>query len=165
MEDDVIRIAFYKNGRGLVHNVVRWYTNSKYSHAELIMPDGTTWITISPFYNSRVTPRIVSEYDEDKWDFIDLPLSQRDPVREYQKINLVKFIEDTSGDRYDWPGMLLSNLTPFKVRRANRWYCSEWIAYALIYSRIIMWDEIKMYNAPDMSPGRLHGLLNSLTAK
>ena len=56
-EREFIRIAFYKNGEGFVHRVVRWYTASPYSHAELIMPDGATWITISPFFNSKVTPR------------------------------------------------------------------------------------------------------------
>lgn len=158
-DDDIIRIAFYKNGEGAIHKIIRWYTDSKYSHAELVMPDGVTWITISPVYNSRVTPRVVLDYDESKWDFIELPLSWREPVKKYQKEQLNKFVQETAGNRYDWPGMLLSNLSPFKVRRANRWYCSEWIAHALLYSRVVMWDELKMYNVPDMSPGKLCDLL------
>lgn len=160
-EKDLIRIAFYKNGEGFVHRAVRWYTESPYSHAELIMPDGVTWITISPFFNSRVTPRIKTEYDKEKWDFIDLPLSWREPVKKYQKQQLVKFVKETSGNKYDWTGMLLSNISPFKIRRANRWYCSEWIAHALLYSRIIMWDEIRVYDIPDMSPGKLNRILRN----
>jgi hypothetical protein len=164
-DKNIIRVAFYKNGEGVFHSIIRLYTGSIYSHAELVMPDGVTWITLSPVFNSRVTPRIVGEYDEDKWDFIDLPLSWRQPVREYQEKQLKKFIEETSGNSYDWAGMLLSHLSPFKIRRANRWYCSEWIAHALLYSRIVMWDEIKMYNIPDMSPGRLHDLLENCRPK
>lgn len=159
-KESVIKIAFYKNGKGFVHRIVRWYTGSSYSHAELIMPDGVTWITISPFLNSKVTPRLIHEYDEEKWDFIEVPLSWRGPVREYQKRQLEKFVKETHGNKYDWTGMLLSNLGPFKIRRKNRWYCSEWIAHALLYSRIVMWDEIRVYNIPDMSPGRLHKFLS-----
>jgi len=164
-DNNLIKIAFYKNGEGTAHKIIRWYTGSKYSHAELIMPDGITWITISPVYNSRVTPRIIYDYDESKWDFIELPLSWREPVRGYQKDQLNKFVKETIGNKYDWSGMLLSHLSPFKIRRAGRWYCSEWIAHALLYSRIIMWDEMKMYNIPDMSPGKLFNLLSDYNPK
>ena len=48
--DVVIKIAFFKGDReGRLHRFIRWWTKSDYSHAELIMPDGVTWVSISPF--------------------------------------------------------------------------------------------------------------------
>ena len=53
-----LMIAFYKGSDGWIHRVIRWWTKSQFSHAELVMPDGVTWISISPFLSSRVAPRI-----------------------------------------------------------------------------------------------------------
>ena len=44
-----IKVAFYKGGEGWQHKIIRWWTKSIYSHAELVMPDNFTWISISPF--------------------------------------------------------------------------------------------------------------------
>jgi hypothetical protein len=158
----VIKIAFYKGGKSYLHKIVRWWTDSIYSHAELIMPDGVTWITISPFLSSKVVARVKTNLpDATDWDFIELPLSWRPPVREYQIKQLYSFVERTQGSPYDWAGMILSQLGPYIVKRRNRWYCSQWIAYALLYSRVITWSDIRTYNTPDMSPGKLFNLLNN----
>ena len=53
------------------------------------------------------------------------------PVSDEQLETIQRFYEDTKGDGYDWPGMILSKFTPFFIKRTGRWYCSEWIAYAL----------------------------------
>ena len=50
-----VKIAFFKGDKKkLLHRFIRWYTKSKYSHAELILPDGEQWVGISPFLTSRV---------------------------------------------------------------------------------------------------------------
>ena len=50
-----IRVAFFKGDKGRwLHRFIRWYTKSKYSHAELVMPDDETWAGISPFLTSKV---------------------------------------------------------------------------------------------------------------
>ena len=159
--EEYVTIAFYKNGKSLIHKIIRWWSKSDYSHAELIMPDSVTWVSISPFSNSRVNLKIKTKYKEGCWDFIKIPLNPRQPVREYQLKQLYKFIEDTQGLKYDWTGMILSQFGPFIVKNKNKWYCSEWIAHALQYSRIIMWDDIKTYNTPDMSPGKLYNILKN----
>ena len=52
-----IKVAFFK-GDGDWHNhIVRWWTKSPYSHAELVLPDGKTWISIRPFLTSKVAKR------------------------------------------------------------------------------------------------------------
>ena len=156
-----IKIAFYKGSpHSYLHRIIRWWTSSKYSHAELIMPDNKTWISISPFLSSRVAKRTreTIENPED-WEYLTFDLSWRKPVYEYQADQLGKFITETTGCKYDWTGMLLSQFGPYLIKHRDKWYCSEWIAHALVNSRIIMWDDICIYETPDLSPGKLYNIL------
>ena len=156
-----IRVAFFKGDKGRwLHRFIRWYTKSKYSHAELVMPDDETWAGISPFLTSKVGTRKKSiEESKDEWDFLTFKLSWRQPVREYQIAQLNRFLEKTSGSRYDWTGLIISNLTSFLVKKRDKWYCSEWIAHALVNARIVMWDDMDLYDTPNLSPGTLYNML------
>lgn len=148
-----IIVAFYKGEGNIFNGVVRWWTGSIYSHAEIILPDGYTWIGISPFLKSKVDSRkkIVVDYNE--WDFIELDITP-------EQYNIImEFLEDTKGQGYDWVGMLLSQFLPCKIKHRNRWYCSEWIAYALRIACVLDWRVIKIYDRKDLSPAVLHKLL------
>jgi len=142
-------VAFYK-GEGRWHNkVVRSTTQSIYSHAELIMPDGKS-ISIQPF-DSRGVRKIVfaSQEKAEDYDIICVPATE-------EQINTIEsFYDDTKGDGYDWPGMILSKFTPFFIKRVGRWYCSEWIAYALRLTGAV--DNLYHYN--DLTPQRLYEVL------
>lgn len=155
-----VTLAFYKNDPGVLHKIIRWWTGSIYSHAELILPDGITWVSISPLLNSRVTLRVKpTQPDQNNWDYVRLYFSPREKVRDYQIKQLYKFVEQTQMAKYDWIGMLLSQALPFLIKRRGQWYCSQWIAYALIYSKVVMWDDMKVYDTPDMSPGKLYDIV------
>ena len=117
------------------------------------MPDHFTWITITPFRNSTVSSRIQTEYDIENWDFLSLEVNE-DQV---QIIN--DFFDETKGCRYDWWGMILSQFLPFRIKRTNKWYCSEWIAYALRISGVVDWKIIKIYDQTDLSPSRLYEIV------
>jgi hypothetical protein len=148
-----IRIAFYK-GRGSWHNrLISWWTKSPYSHAELILPDGITWISISPFVNCKVTARPKVDYASDEWDFISFEITAQ------QHKTILKFYDQTAGCGYDWFGMFLSQFLPFHIKQRNRWYCSEWIAYALMLSDIISWQKKAIFECSDLSPGFLYNML------
>ena len=71
-----IRIAFYKGKGNWKNKIIRWWTKSPYSHAELIMPDNYTWISISPLLSSTVSSRIKTDFDLQNWDFIEFDISQ-----------------------------------------------------------------------------------------
>lgn len=149
-----IKIAFFKGGRKEWHHkFIRWWTRSKYSHAELVLPDGETWVSISPFIYSQVGARIKTSYEEDEWDFIIFEISEK------QLISLKDFISETSGDGYDWPGMLMSQILPFIIKSRQKWYCSSWIAHALSHAGIIKWRRLGIYEVPDLHPGKLHDIL------
>jgi len=113
------------------------------------MPDGHS-ISIQPFSLAGVRKIVFNEEENiDDYDIICVPATPT------QIATIEKFFADTAGDGYDWPGMILSKLTPFFIKRTGRWYCSEWIAYALRLAGAV--DNLYHYN--DLTPQRLHELL------
>ena len=154
-----IQVAFYKGEGDFFNKVVRWWTESIYSHAEIILPDGYTWIGISPFLKSKVDERKKIMFDHGEWDFIDMDITEN----QYKII--MEFFEDTKGQGYDWLGMLLSQFLPCKIKHKKRWYCSEWISYALRIACIIDWRKIRIYERKDLSPEVLYRLLTTTDDK
>ena len=160
-----IEIAFYKGKGNWKNKLIRWWTDSPYSHAELILPDGVTWVSISPFLTATVSSRSIEEVKNlDDWDFLAFDLSWRQPVREYQIKQLYNFIQETEGAKYDWLGMTLSQIFPYLIKHRDRWYCSEWIAHALVKARVVKWDSLQIYRTPNLSPGKLYEKLKNYTA-
>ena len=148
-----IWIALYKGQGTFINKIVRKWTNSSYSHAELILDDKQTWIGISPFLKAKVVKRTIETYDPEKWDFFKIP------VTEEQHKTILDFYDMTAGSGYDWAGMLLSQFLPFHIKQKNKWYCSEWILYALRICCVVDWKIIKIFNQSDLSPAKLHAIL------
>jgi len=154
-----IHVALYR-GKGTWPNaIVRWWTKSIYSHAELILPDGVTWMGISPFVHSVVMKRTITEFNPEKWDLIDIDVTQE------QLEMIMQFFEDTRDQGYDWVGMLLSQFLPCKIKHRKRWYCSEWIAYALRIACVLDWRALRLYDRKDLSPAVLHSLMMAIKNK
>ena len=155
-----ISVAFYKGKGNWKNKIIRWWTKSPYSHAELVLPNGITWVSISPFLTAKVSGRSVYEVENlEDWDFLSFELSWREPVKDYQVEQIYNFIQETNGAKYDWLGMILSQIFPYVIKHRDRWYCSEWIAHALVKARIIKWDKILIYKTPNLSPGKLYEIL------
>lgn len=150
---NLIKIAFFKGDQKVFHHrFIRWWTGSIYSHVELLL-DNETWVSISPFLYSKVGARIKTHYEKSDWDFISFHISDA------QLYALKDFISETTGDGYDWIGMLLSQIGPFMVKRRGRWYCSQWVFSALNYSGIFKLRSSKIYETPGLNPGKLFDLL------
>mgnify|MGYP001328996614 FL=1 len=155
-----VKVAFYKGKGNWKNKIIRWWTKSPYSHAELILPNGITWVSISPFLTARVSARSMYEVENmEDWDFLSFELSWREPVNEYQLEQLYGFIEETNGARYDWTGMIASQILPYLIKHRDKWYCSEWIAHALVKARVVRWDSLQIYRTPNLSPGKLYEIL------
>lgn len=155
----LIKIGFYKGSPKVwFHRFIRWWTKSIYSHVELLL-DEETWVSISPALLSSVTTRIVTTYEPDDWDFLEFGVS------EVQHHALKEFVAETTGDGYDWVGMLLSQVLPVIVKARNRWYCSQFIAFALSHSSIMKWRKVGIYEIPDLSPGKLYTILRKIIAE
>jgi len=151
-----ITIAFYKGKGSILNKVVRWWTKSRYSHAELILPDGVTWIGISPVMRSKIESKKKLLVETWNWEYIDIT------VNNDQVATILEFFDETRGQGYDWVGMLLSQFLPCKIKHRARWYCSEWISYALRIACIIDWKIIKIYDRKDLSPGVLYDIVSSI---
>jgi len=152
----IIKVAFFKGDGNCLNSIVRRWTDSVYSHAELVLPDNITWVGINPFLKSKVTSRIKLEVDHSQWDFISIPVTQE------QLDIIMEFFEDTKDQCYDWLGMLLSQFLPCKIKHKKRWYCSEWIAYALRIACVIDWRLIKIYDRADLSPAVLYEIISAV---
>jgi hypothetical protein len=151
-----IRIAFFKGDKHEWHHrFVRWWTKSPYSHAEIIL-DGETWVSISPFLYTRVAARVRTQVDESDWDFLTFRVTA-------EELRALKsFISETTGDGYDWIGMILSQILPIIIKGKGRWYCSQWIAHALGWAGIVRWKRLGIYEFPDLHPGKLHDILTQV---
>jgi hypothetical protein len=157
-----IKIAFYKGNGNWKNKIIRWWTKSPYSHAELILPNGITWVSISPLLTGKVSARPVYQIEDLKdWDFLSFELSWREPVRNYQLKQLHNFIAETNGAKYDWKGMILSQMLPYLIKHRDRWYCSEWIGHALVKARVVKWSKLQIYRTPNLSPGKLYEILKN----
>lgn len=150
-----IKIAFYKGKGNILNAIVRWWTNSKYSHAELVLNDNRSWLGISPFLKSKVDRRQKLIVDNLEWDFVAL-----DVTKDQHDI-ILEFFEETKGCGYDWIGMLLSQFLPCRIKHKKRWYCSEWIAYALRIACVLDWRKVRIYDRKDLSPAVLYNLVHT----
>ena len=149
-----IKVAFYKAKGNWLNSIIRWWTKSKYSHAELVLPNNVTWIGISPFLTSTVESRFHLDCDYHNWDFVDLEITNK------QHATILDFIEETKGCRYDWVGMLLSQFLPFSIKRRSKWYCSEWIVNALVLCGALNWSSVHIYDKIEMRPSDLYEIVS-----
>jgi len=152
-----IKIAFFKGDKRVwYHRFIRWWTKSPHSHAEIVI-DNDTWVSISPFFFTRVAARVRTQIPEDEWDYLEFQITEGELKA------LKDFISETTGDGYDWTGMLLSQVLPFIIKGKGRWYCSSWVFTALNYAGIIRSRSTKIKEIPDLSPGRLYEILSQFS--
>lgn len=112
------QLAFYKGKGDITDKLIRWWTNSSYSHVELVM-DGM-WYSTSP-RDLKVRVKRIAVM-EGNWDFVEVEVD-RDKVLE--------FYDRTKGSGYDWCGIVCNEVMRTKLHSKNKWYCSEWVASAL----------------------------------
>ena len=152
-----ISIAFYKARGRRRDRLIRRWTRSPYSHVEILLMDRKTLVGINPPTKNIVKKSFPRKYTlKTDWDLVSISID-----REQEK-RLLEFMSRTMGHKYDWIGMLLSNLIPFKVKQKNKWYCSEWVLEALLYANILQTRKISPYNHRGISPGELFILLQNI---
>ena len=77
-----------------------------------------------------------------------------------EQLNIIlDFYNETKGRGYDWVGMLLSQFLPWRIKTKNKWYCSEWISYALRISCALDWKVLRLYERKELSPATLYSIL------
>ncbi len=123
-----IVIALYKgNGKdGIKDKAIKMWTKSKYSHVELILPNGTM-IGSLPNVGIRAT----SDYNLSEYDLYPIEVTQAQVA-----IILNIFLEE-NGCKYDWEGIFLSQIVSFHRQSSNKWFCSEFMAYILMAIKVM----------------------------
>ena len=150
-----IKVAFFKGSGRIRDRFIRWFTRSKFSHVELVTPDGG-WIGIFPPDSPRVRKDFPAKVSHLDWEVININISSE------QLLIINNFYKKTMSQKYDWIGMIISNILPYRVKHVERWYCSEWVGYALASSGIIPWKYILNFSRKELSPGDLYLILKDI---
>ena len=126
----MITLAFYK-GRAddpwhrLQDAAIRLATRGQYSHVELISGSaehGEAALCLSSSARDGGVRAKRIALKPESWDLVELRIDQAGPAQ---------FIQSRIGARYDYAGVLLSQVLAFGGHDKARWFCSEIIAAAL----------------------------------
>lgn len=141
------RAAFYKGTRpgiaGIYNRLVRFWTRSGYSHCELVFSDG---MAASSSYMDHGVRFSRIEFDDAKWDFVELP--------SHLELSARAWFEAHKGERYDLRGNLHFIIGPMKDVKAA-WFCSESLAAALgmldpwRYDPGVLASALRAYSVPN----------------
>lgn len=125
-----VTLAFYK-GRGnsvfqrFQEGLIRSVTRGIYSHVELIsgdaLPDAYAVCLSASGRDGGVREKQILLKPE-SWDLVSMRMDAEAPCQ---------FIRDHLGARYDYAGLLLSQVLAFGRHDPDKWFCSEICAAAL----------------------------------
>ena len=114
----MVILAAYKGKGNLGDKLIRAFTNSPYSHCEILIDKSI--YSSSQYENSVRKTRINTPSN---WDYIIIP--------DVNKNDVLKFYEETKGNFYDYVAILFSYMIPLGLHINNWWVCSEWCHEAL----------------------------------
>ena len=134
--------AYYNPNATFIDKSIAWWTNSAFSHVELVI-DGYMYST-SP--RDGMVRRRKYIYDPVSWQTISLDNIDIEKV--------LKFYTKTQGLKYDWPG-IFGFISPVSDRE-DRYFCSEWVTKALIIGGC---EKLYPIEPSKTSPGRLFNLI------
>lgn len=136
-----VKLALRKLDPRITSRVIQWWTNSIYSHCELVV-DRVSYSS-SPM-DGGVRGKII-DMSSDKWDFIVLPWADADGV--------IKYYKETDHHKYGWLGLITGQLFNLNRAKSDTQFCSQWCAGAL-----------GIPNATSYSPETLSTLVSYITA-
>lgn len=113
-----MEVYFYIGEGKLFDKLIRWWTNSRYSHCELIIGD---MAYSADAWTNCVRAIPASGFNPNSWEKI--------PVTG-DTAKVISFVSSQLGKKYDWLG-ILGFIVPWKSGDKDKWYCSEICAAAL----------------------------------
>lgn len=116
----LIYLALYKSKGTFFNRLIRLWTRSKFSHCELVMPDGR-WLSASAM-DGGVRAKKVDFYPN-HWHLIPLPWANPQLIEQV--------FARHKGKGYDWLGIFASQILPMGIDDKKRMFCSEFCARAL----------------------------------
>lgn len=118
----MVKLALYKKAGTWINRVIRWRTQSAYSHCELVI-GGRCYS--SSGRDDGVRGKLIN-INDGGWDVIELPWVDAQDV--------LAFYEQTQYDDYDYLGAILGRAGDVKLEDREAWFCSEWCAAAIGFS-------------------------------
>jgi hypothetical protein len=127
-----MQLALYKGNGGYFNRLIRYWTKSEYSHAELII--NGAWYSSSHTDGGVRAKRF--DPKPESWTFIELPHDEAYALWIYSR---------ALGCGYDWTGIIGSQVLPFNVHWPRHYFCSELVA-----------EMLGLKTPQGYSPGGLH---------
>lgn len=133
-----VSIIFYKGPGTLGEKLVRLWTSSPYAHCEFGRSDG--------LYHSNDRFRFISrthtlEIDPLDWEICEIELPS-EIIQRVERRQLRK-----NGTKYDWIGIIFSQIFRLGYHNKKRWFCSKSNADDLTYAyRLMQRSKNEQYN-------------------
>jgi hypothetical protein len=137
----MMKLAFYKSSApnaGLFDKLISFWTQSPYSHVEIIFSTGLSYSSSPRDGGCRYK---AIKYDSLAWDYVSLPY-----ITTEREIEIKKFCNLQNGKKYDWTGILLSQIFPLGIEEPKKWFCSELVAKTLGFTHASSFNPKKLYN-------------------
>lgn len=143
-----VTLAFQKNDYNgkrpnVCERLIRWWTKSKYYHVEIILDN--KWISSLDYMGVRVKQlrKLSPMYDYHTMDIT---------VGTSTYANLLVWIDSQTGAKYDWYGLVMSQIFGFGIDHTDEWICSELVTEIL---QMLCVSEVKGLDPIMVSPGDL----------
>lgn len=114
-----VYLALYKGKGNWVNSLIRWKTESIYSHCELIVDN---WMYSSTVGDNGVRSKIAHTPSSD-WDLIPITFTNGECI--------LKYYTKTKGNPYGWKDLAQGQLFNRPTADDKGDFCSEWCAKAL----------------------------------
>jgi len=129
-----IYLAFYKGKGTIADKFIRWWTNSKYSHAEVVIGEPKCGVWISSSVRDGGVRKKKVNYKPENWDIVEL--SDKMSISENMIYSRYNRIDSCA---YDWFNIVFNlgvlNFMNYSnkcmIDSKNRFVCSECCAYLL----------------------------------
>jgi len=126
-----VKLAFKKDSNSWISRLIKWWTKSKYSHVEVIIPgaDGNFesgfWLSANHKKGVRMKPLLLP-LNKTSWDYIDVYVDKTKYIQAKEKISEITEYKYATKDLF-----LVQVLGLDKMESRKRLFCSESVCEVL----------------------------------
>lgn len=132
-----MKIALFK-GNGFISKLIRWQTRGMYSHAALILNDGTV-VESREFVGVRHVPDII----RDKGEEVDIFAIDTTPA---QDSTIAAFALEQVGKKYNYVGVFrFLTRQRWSASERDKWFCSELVYSAFKHAGLSLFRETEAW--------------------
>ncbi|WP_343560424.1 hypothetical protein [Kiloniella sp. b19] len=118
-------LAFYKGTGKWWNKLIRLWTRGPYSHCEIVTSKPNSWRKTAQSlsaseWDGGVRKKTI-DFTTDNWDLIPVAI-------DCDRLSQAK---GEIGAKYDWVGILFSQILPLSREHPDKWFCSELAAFVI----------------------------------